>query len=188
MSRTRDDRQALLSYRKSVSEIEADAEYLRSVLHYDAITGEFTWLARSGQRGPDFTGKAAGSLTVHGRVEIGIKGQRFFAHELAWVMTHNRLPDGEIDHINGDPADNRLSNLRDVSRALNMQNLRRSTARNKTGYLGVVAVNQRDGGKPFRAYISVAGRSKNLGSFDCPKEAHQAYLRAKRKYHPGNTL
>jgi hypothetical protein len=46
-------------------------------------------------------------------------------------------PKNQIDHIDGDRANNRISNLRDVSQSINQQNLKRSRVRSKSGFLGV---------------------------------------------------
>lgn len=107
------------------------------------------------------------------------------AHRLAWLYVHGRWPDGLIDHKNGDRADNRFDNLRDVAHRVNMQNLRKAFVSSKTGLLGASPL--KDG--RFGAFIKRDGKSKNLGTFDTPELAHAAYVAAKRViHHEGNTL
>src|SRR3972149_955610 len=93
------------------------------------------------------------------------------------------FPKGDIDHINGDRADNRIGNLRATSRSENMQNLKEAHKDNCTGHLGVFKKRHR-----FGAQIMVDGVKHKLGIYDTPQEAHEAYLEAKRKLHPAGVL
>jgi hypothetical protein len=92
-------------------------------------------------------------------------------------------PVGDIDHINGIGSDNRWSNLRDVSHAMNIQNERAPRSTNRIGLMGV-CVN----GKRFRAQIMINGKQFNLGRYATAEEAHEVYLAAKRRHHKGYTL
>ena len=92
-------------------------------------------------------------------------------------------PTTDIDHINGDPADNRIVNLRMVSRGHNLQNQRKPHRDGKSGFLGVYLKN----GK-WQSRIMVGGVSHDLGRFSTPEDASAAYLQAKRKLHPGCTI
>lgn len=114
---------------------------------------------------------------------VQLRGHKVLAHRIAWALQHGEWPQGEIDHINGDRQDNRIENLRDVPSFVNKQNLRSATKRNRLGILGVHARR----GK-FRAFISVDGAVRALGTFHSAIEAHAAYLAAKRAGHKGNTL
>lgn len=150
-------------------------------LAYDAKTGAFTWRVAPAPRFA--VGSRAGSLNSNGYVVIRCAGRLYHAHRIAWLFSYGFWPDGDIDHINGNPADNRLNNLRDVSRSVNQQNLRRARRDNATGLLGVKRARNR-----FEARINVGGRYVHLGTFDSPHAAHAAYLAAKRQHHEGNTL
>lgn len=155
-------------------------ESVRSQLAYDAATGIFTWLiTRAGCR----AGTVAGWARADGYTQICIDGKRYRAHRLAWLYSHGEWPTGDIDHLNGDRSDNRLENLRDVSRFVNAQNLRRGRRDNRSGLLGVSP-----NGNLWRATIQVNRRQLFLGNFRTPEEASTAYVAAKRKFHPGNTL
>lgn len=149
---------------------------LKQVLHYAADSGVFTWEA----------GRCIGNVagTPHGpHIRIQIDGKIRYAQRLVWLYVYGYSPTGMIDHINGDGTDNRLKNLRVVTPAENAQNRRRAQSSNSTGLLGV----SRCEGK-FRSLIQINGKSKHLGVFDDPLEAHSVYLEAKRKYHPGCTI
>ncbi len=65
-------------------------------------------------------------------------GEVFLAHRIIWKMVYGENPD-TIDHINGDPSDNRLSNLRNVTQAENNKN-KAMFRKNKSGHPGVVQV------------------------------------------------
>lgn len=158
-------------------------EALRQFLVYDANSGVFTWkVGRSGMRSR--AGCLAGSINkAYGYLRIKLAGVDYQAHRLAWLYVYGRWPENEIDHINGIRTDNRISNLRDVSGAINQHN-RRTAPRNST--LGILGV--RPSGKKFSSSLSVGGERKYLGTFDSPELAHQAYVAAKRQFHEGNML
>lgn len=135
---------------------------------YDKNTGVFTHK----------DGRVAGNKNLHGYVRIGLHGKTHAAHRLAWLYVYGEFPKGHIDHINGVRDDNRISNLREVSKSGNSRNQRKAHSNSTTGFLGVVAARNK-----FQAKISVGGKQRYLGVFRTPYEAHSAYLIAKRKFH-----
>lgn len=152
-------------------------------LTYDRDTGEFRWIAKPAKN--ISSGSIAGSRDKNGYTVIVIDGRQFLAHRLAWVFIHGNPPTAEIDHINGDRSDNRAINLRNVTRKVNAQNLRRPSIRNKCGSLGVYRCLR--SGK-LRASITVSGRTVHLGLFETIDAAHTAYVDAKRRLHVGCTV
>jgi hypothetical protein len=163
---------------------EMTAHKLRELLDYDPDTGAFHWrVDRKGGNGQ--RGQIAGSPSSTGYWQIGVNGGRFLAHRLAWLYVHGELPLNQIDHIDGIKSNNRMSNLRDITLAHNVQNQHQPARDNKTGFLGV-SLHRRSG--KFRAVITVARRQLWIGQFDSPEQAHAAYLEAKRKHHTGCTL
>ena len=85
--------------------------------------------------------------------------------------------------MNGDKVDNRWANLRDVPRRVNRQNCRAANRNSKTGFLGVTSVGSR-----YQASIGHKGKTKKLGYFDTPEQAHAAYVAEKRAIHDGCTI
>lgn len=156
---------------------------LRELLHYDPATGVFTWLVH---RQRHRAGTVAGSPHSAGYIEIGVCGRSYLAHRLAWLYVHGEWPARDVDHRNGIKTDNRIDNLRDVTKVVNLQNRRGAAAGNVSGLLGVSKSAAKCG--RWFARLQVNGRQKSLGSFDSPEAAHAAYLTAKRQLHEGCTL
>lgn len=156
------------------------AERLRELFHYDPETGVFTRLVDAGRIR---AGSIAGCEDNNGYLLIMIDYRQHKAHRLAWLYVHGVLPANQIDHIDGNPANNRIDNLRDVTAAVNQQNRKRAQTNNKLGFLGVT----RSGNK-FEAAIRLNKKVRHLGTFKTPEDAHQAYLGAKRRLHPAGTL
>lgn len=93
-----------------------------------------------------------------------------------------------VDHINGNPLDNRRANLRLADASINAQNQRVAHRNNKTGFLGVDFVPNKCPRRPFRAQIKIAGKKRHIGQYETAEAAHAAYVTAKRALHEGCTL
>lgn len=149
-------------------------EELRADLAYDTETGVFTYVRSPSFR--PFNGRVAGSKMTHGYIEICVQGKRYTAHRLAWFYVHGVWPKGTIDHVNGNRADNRLSNLRDVPQRVNAGN----SSKHRSGKLvGTEFVGDKN---PWRARMKVNGKSILIGRFQTEAEAHEAYLFARQEW------
>ena len=103
------------------------ADYLRSILHYDPLTGIFTWkVATRGHR----AGMTAGSVTGNGYVYITIDGVQYAAGRLAYLYMQGQHvePHLEIDHRNNIKTDNRWENLRPLTHQQNIASYYKSKA------------------------------------------------------------
>ena len=162
--------------------MELTVEQLKNTLDYFADTGVFVWKIHPSKavRAGDLAGCVEKRI---GYVTIGIAGRVYKAHRLAWLYVYGSWPKGLIDHMNGNKSDNRINNLRDVFADGNSQNVRKPNRRNKSGFMGVIWFQNK-----WRASMSVNGKSKWLGDYSTPEEAHQVYLEAKRKYHAACTI
>ena len=152
-------------------------EVLHELLCYDEHTGVFTWRVSPSDRVK--AGAVAGRLNSTGCIDIRIKGSDFKAHRLAWLYVHGVLPPAQIDHINGNRADNRLTNLRPATNAENQQN-RKPLWHNATGFVGV---RKTPTGK-YVASIRIDGAKRHLGTYDTPQEANKMYIETKRSISP----
>ena len=148
------------------------AERLREVLIYDPETGRFTRRAKTGKKG--LVGALVGCQKPDGRWLIAIDGKTFFASRLAWLYVHGKWPVSDVDHINRDPSDDRLANLRAATRGQNMAN-KTIHKNNKSGLKGVHL--HPETGK-WRAQIRINRKSRHLGLFSTKGEASAAYLSA----------
>lgn len=148
-------------------------ERVASVMSYDPATGEFFWtvnrrgrFARAGVR--------AGTRMRNGYIALLFDGRRCGAHQIAWLYMTGEWPPTEIDHINGNRADNRFSNLRLATVAQN-----RCNSRARKILKGIT----KNSSNTWSAQITVNKKRIYLGSFSDPQLAHEAYWEAAQKYH-----
>ena len=150
--------------------MELTAERVRELLVYEPETGEFrNRIKRNGRAMP---GQIAGSPGSCGRKKIKIDGTFYRTYRLAWLWMTGEWPEDEIDHIDGDPANDRWSNLRQATRSQNLQNARIGQ-RNTSGFKGVSPRKNR-----WMAQITLHGTAHYLGCFAAPEEAYAAYVAA----------
>lgn len=153
---------------------------MNEMFEYRSHTGELVWKPGHGS---NFSGKVAGAKHSRGYVQVNVNGRLLLAHRIVWAMHYGECP-GVIDHINGIKSDNRIENLRIASAEMNMENIRAPRGNSSSGYLGV---HKAHGGR-WHAKIQVRGKCVYLGVFTDPKDAHAAYLEAKRRMHGGCTI
>lgn len=157
------------------------ADELRSFLAYDPETGVFTRTRITSPNSRAKVGDVAGSLNHDGycRIQLGGRaGRPINAHRLAWLYMMGEWPKGEVDHIDGNPSNNRWVNLRLADRSSNVANSRKRSD-NKSGMKGVYRASD---GDRYRAEITVRGRRIFLGSFISAERAQATYARACRRY------
>jgi hypothetical protein len=149
---------------------------LRRRFDYDPATGALTYRIslHIGMK----VGEEAGSIKKSGYRNIGIDGKVYQAHRLVWVYVTGKEPGPVLDHINGDRADNRIENLRDVSQSINLLNIHAPSKGNTAGMRGVTFHKQC---QKFHACIKKGRRQTYLGLFDTREEAQAAYLAAKAR-------
>ena len=161
---------------KHMSQDTLTQEYLKSLLSYDPETGDFTRLVSSGKVK---VGDIAGGFDTYGYRQISINNKKYKAHRLAFLWMEGSFPDDMVDHINHKPSDNRWINLRPATRAENQHN-RQTNSKNTSGYKGIYF--HKATGK-YVAQVTVDRKTKYLGCFTDPEEAHKAYCQAANKFH-----
>lgn len=168
---------------KAAKRLVLSQQELKENLHYDPLTGVFTWIKAIGCK--IRVGDLAGSIEkASGYIRIRINHKGYKAHRLAWLYVTGSMPKEFIDHINGNPSDNRFDNLRECVQSQNLQNLRKANDGSEIQLLGVTL---HKCGK-YTSRICTNGKNKHLGLFATPQEAHGAYLEAKRKLHSFCTI
>jgi hypothetical protein len=154
------------------------AERLRELLHYDLETGVFTWrVNRRGHIG-DVAGNVYGGPPNEGYRRIMIDRRMYQASRLAWLYMTGEWPKDQVDHINGDRADNRFCNIREALPAQNSQN-RSMRTDNESGFKGVAWHKHT---RKWASSIQINGKYKHLGYFATPERAFIAYIFAAWKH------
>lgn len=151
-------------------------QMLLAALHYEPITGLFTWRA---PRPKILVGQCAGYFDKKGRRAIEINGRAYFAHRLAWFYMTKKWPKDQIDHRNRIPDDNRFENLREATNAQNRANSRTNSRHGMKGVTRHSWLKE----KPYEARITFNKRVRSLGCFATVEEAHQAYCQEAKKLH-----
>lgn len=177
---------------------EMDIPMLKRLIKYDPETGSLIWLERTPEMFADAKGRQLGScqrwnkvfankpalasVSKKGALAGSIFAKAYLAHRVAWAIHTGQWPKGEIDHINGNRTDNRICNLRDVSKAENQRNAARRKD-NTSGFAGVYKHKNR-----YVAHIRIEGVQKVIGRFDTALEAHNFRQVEKLKYgfHPNH--
>ena len=137
-------------------------------LQYNQETGNIIWLKKPSPK--VYIGDIAGNLNSDGYVRIKFKGKAYQAHRLAWYLHYGGWPKNEIDHINGIKTDNRISNLRDVTRSENLLNLK--SHREKT--VKYYYYDKRK--QKWLVQAQINSKQKHLGYFETEKKARQFVL------------
>lgn len=161
-----------------MNQLAPTPQELRELLSYDPETGVLTWKPRvetafaTKRAASTWNARYAGkdALTSHngwGYRRGSVRGALYCTHRVAWALSYNEWPNGQIDHINGDRSDNRLANLRLVSHAENGRNQQMPS----TSTSGVVGVHWYKKFQKWQAHITVSRRTKFLGYFDDLTEA-----------------
>lgn len=145
-------------------------ELCRQLLRYEPETGKLFWLVRE-KASPGWNAKWADKEAFtcpdrDGYRKGTIYGYYFVAHRVIWAIVHGEWPK-LIDHIDGNPGNNRIDNLRGANSEINSKN-KRMSRRNSSGFNGV-RWDSRIG--KWQARI---GRNKHIGMYDTKAEAAAA--------------
>lgn len=146
-------------------------ETINQLFRYDASTG---LLYRKIARGGQCKNQAITGNDGRGYVAVKIDSKTYKAHRIIWKMHHNTEPE-EIDHIDRNPQNNRIENLRGVTKSQNQHNARMRLD-NSSGVSGVCwnVVH-----KKWQSRIQIEGANYELGMYDCKALAGMKYMMKK---------
>lgn len=149
---------------------------IAELLDYQPETGLFFW--KRSMKGPARKGCKAGWSRKDGYVVIKIDGEKEYAHRLAWIYVNGSIgKELAIDHIDNNPANNAISNLRIGDKQQNNMNRSRSS-KNASGVMGVFWAKQAN---KWAAQIRHNRKSKHIGYFDTIEQAKQARIEEEAK-------
>ncbi len=147
-------------------------EKLKEILHYNPDNGIFTWLINANYSNKK--GTVAGRLSKY--YQIQYKNKKYYSHRLAWLYIYGEHPKNQIDHINRDKTDNRISNLRDITDQENKMNKEN---------LSVCYINYKSSAKRWIVTLSRSynnGKTKHIASLKTEVEAINVAIKITREY------
>jgi hypothetical protein len=163
------------------------AEILRELLDYNPDTGNFIWKERTEKHGSGrairswnarYAGRPAFVHFDYGNyLRASIFGRFHSAHRVAWAIINGDPVPDFLDHIDGDRRNNRIHNLRPVSKAENSRN-RGLRSDNTSGRSGIYVTKS----GTFKARIFANGRDQHLGTFKEFEEAAAARKQAEERF------
>lgn len=171
---------------------DISAQTLSELLRYDAHTGKLYWkprqlsFFRDERASKSWHSQNCGREALTAKIQNGYRNGSilgrcgFRAHRVAWAIFYGEWPSCDVDHINGDPSDNRICNLRLASKPENAQNQAPQSRAKSSRYKGVHWRTERS---KWVAMITVNGRKMRVGSFFDEASAAQAYNAAARRFY-----
>lgn len=141
-------------------------QQLKEYLEYR--NGHLWWIKKSARCIK--IGQQFGSYHDKGYRQGWFKGKMYKEHRLIWLIVYGRLPDKDLDHINGVKDDNRIGNLREATKSENLYNKKGIGGSSK--YKGVSFNKQL---QKYVAYASLNKKRYHLGTFECEIAAAKAY-------------
>lgn len=153
---------------------------LKRLLDYDPESGVLIWRFREGNN--SFNARDAGTWALCTPMKNGylcgrINRKTYYAHRIAWKWCYGTEPQF-LDHINHDRTDNRIANLRAVSKQENCKNVSKGK-RNTSGHVGVIWDKRRG---YWVAAIKINGKNIHLGRFVDKSDAVDARKNAERRF------
>jgi hypothetical protein len=150
---------------------------LRAAFNYDPETGILTLKAR-----PYIKNRAGAAADYHqsaGYRMVTFQSKHWLVHRIAWYMHYGVAPTFDIDHIDRDRSNNRITNLRQVDVVKNYHNTG-PRAHNTSGFKGVSLWYKSKTRSRWIARLQIRGVNRKIGVFDTAEAAGSAYVEASR--------
>ncbi len=145
-------------------------------LSYNEETGSLTRNWKGGSSRP------TGTVRHDGYIRINVDGRLYYAHRLVWIIFNGAIPDGmQVDHIDCDPSNNKISNLRLATQSQNNHNQR--VYKNSTSGVKGVIWSKRE--QRWKVTCWLGNVKHNGGTFKCLDEAIAAQEKLRSGLHAG---
>ena len=154
-----------------------DQRTAQNLFYYDSESGRLLWRKGNGRNVKPW--QEAKAINGRGYYTVKVRGKSYLAHRIAWLYVYGTFPPGDIDHKNRNRSDNRICNLREVSRSDNCQNIS-LPSHNKSGHLGVSWI---DSHNAWTVYVKVNKKNKWLGYYKNLVDAVAARKAGESKYY-----
>ena len=164
-----------------------DPEYLRQCFDYDTVTGVLTWRVRPREHfkggagwhnfNNQFANQPAGSKGDGGYMEVKINSSGYPIARIIWAMHTGQSEFSHVDHIDGNPTNNQILNLRLASFAENARN-RTHKSNNSSGVRGVT---WHTPSRKWWARITLNDKTHSLGLYRTIDEAAVVVYEAKQR-------
>ncbi len=151
-------------------------ERLLELVEYFPDTG---LLVNRINRGNSPKGKVLGTKNASGHLVAQLDKVMYLVHRLVWFYSFKEWPTEIIDHIDRNPSNNRLDNLREANKAGNIYNSKLRVD-NTSGLKGVYFDKRRG---HYYSQIVIQGKKEYLGRFNSAEEAHTAYIQKCKENH-----
>lgn len=149
-------------------------ERLKEVFHVDYENG---LLIRNVRCGKFPKGSAAGSSTKYSKVYVD--KEHIYVHKAVWSIHHGYIPDETIDHIDTNPTNNKICNLRIATRSQQQHN----TGIRQTNTTGVKGVSLCKLTGMYRAEVKLDHKRVFDKRFNTIEEAKEALVLVRQKFH-----
>jgi hypothetical protein len=143
---------------------------MNSQLHnlFEYSDGKLFWKINKGKA---LAGDMAGTKARNNRIYVSVDGKKLLVHRIIWFFHHGECPQF-LDHIDGNPLNNYIKNLRPATKSQNAMN-RKVRSDSLTGVKGIMKK-----GKKFGASIYLNNKPVYLGTFETAELAKAAYAQA----------
>ena len=152
-------------------------ETVKNLFYYDVESGMLFWRIGNGRNVKPW--QEAKALNGNGYCTAKVNGKSYLTHRLAWLYVYGEFPKEDIDHKNRIRNDNRLCNLRAVSRTDNCQNIS-LPSHNKSGHIGISWFKSH---KSWTVYVKVNKKNKWLGNYKNLDDAIAARKAGEKQYY-----
>jgi hypothetical protein len=157
-----------IEYLEQCFAVTADGALRWRIRPRDHFSTDAAWRTFNTRNGGTIAGTDQGS----GYLVVCCGYRRLYAHRVVYALHAAGWPRSEVDHIDGNRANNAPSNLRLATRKQQLGNTARSRV-NSSGFKGVARCQNR-----WRAYIVADRKQKHIGVYDTPEQAAAAYKEA----------